>query len=105
MIHRKLKQALRNILWDISVNWFTVVQKETLKPLASVISKSSGSLMLFKIAPNEPFVEKYFVAVFHGDEDVVYKSQAVYSICEKEVCLVIDITLTKGGPESIAELY
>ncbi len=121
VIHRKLKQALKNILWDmkeISVNWFTIVQKETLKPLASVISKTSGNLMLFKIAPNQPFVEKCFVAVFHGDErehivklneDGVYKSlytdEAVYSICGKEVCLVIDIALAKGGPESIVESY
>lgn len=53
---------------QIAVSWFSVVQKENLKPLASVLSSTCGNLMSFKVAPNQIFIEKCFVAVFHGDE-------------------------------------
>jgi hypothetical protein len=70
------------------------------------------------VAQDQPFVEKCFVVVFNGDkrehvvtlnEEAVYKSiytdEDVYTMFGKEVCLVIDIALAKGGPESIVESY
>ncbi|CAB4040841.1 Hypothetical predicted protein, partial [Paramuricea clavata] len=43
------------------------------------------------------------------NEEAVYKSiytdEDVYTMFGKEVCLVIDIALAKGGPESIVESY
>ena len=121
VIHRRLKQTLKNILWNMKetmVNWFYVVKKEKLKPLASVLSNACGNLTSFKVAQDQPFVEKCFVAVFNGDErehvvtlneEAVYKSiytdEDVYTMFGKEVCLVIDIALAKGGPESIVESY
>lgn len=121
VIHRKLKQALKDVLWNKKqtvVNWFSVVQKESLKPLASVLTSTSGNLMSFKVAKDQSFVEKCFVAVFHGDErehivtlneEAVYRSmymdEEIYSLCGKELCLIVDIALAKGGPESVVESY
>ena len=43
------------------------------------------------------------------DEEAVYKSlymdEVVNSMCGKEVCLIIDVALGKGGPESIVDSY
>ena len=121
VIYRRLKQTLKKILWDmkqIAVSWFSIIRKENLKPLASVLSSTCGNLLSFKVVPNQIFIEKCFVVVFHGDqrehvvkldEEAVYKSlymdEVVYSMCGKEVCLIIDVALGNGGPESIVESY
>ncbi|CAB3997079.1 Hypothetical predicted protein [Paramuricea clavata] len=107
VIHRRLKQTLKNILWNMKetmVKWFYVVKKEKLTPTI--------------MAQDQPFVKKCFVTVFNGDErehvvtlneEAVYKSiytdENVYTMFGKEVCLVVDIALAKGGPESILESY
>ncbi|CAB4020645.1 Hypothetical predicted protein [Paramuricea clavata] len=88
IVHRKLKQALKVILWqdrETMINWFDYVPSEIsakIKPLSSVISKDSGNLSS---------MEKVH--------------ECVYSKLGKEICLVIDIALAKGGPETIVESF
>ncbi|CAB3976872.1 Hypothetical predicted protein [Paramuricea clavata] len=110
IVHRKLKQALKDILWqdrETMINWFDYVPSEIsgkIKPLSSVISKDSGNLSSMEKVLEDHSSQSFVTTRFHM-RFTNFKDECVYSKLGKEICLVIDIALAKGGPETIVESF
>lgn len=126
VIYRKLKQTLKYLLWerkDVILHWFQLVTKKNdLKPLAPEIPSKTSVLQSFALSVPDPSLpstlDVRFKMIFSGDEkeyvvhlneSAIYKSiyndEEVYTKLGKEICLLIDIALAKGGPESVVESY
>ena len=121
VLHRKLKQTLKQIVWenkDLMVKWFSVVKKKSVS-LALELPTSARTLQTLTLLPNSssPLDAQFYVTFFGGerkyhvqlDESAVIKSiyadEDVFNLLGKELCLVIDIALAKGGPEAVVETY
>ena len=128
ILHRKLKQGLKDLLWldrEIMINSFDCVPSvitEKTKPLSSVISKDGDNLLSMDKVLGEQlsqsFVTTRFQMQFMNDEKIytlqlnepslyfsLYTDERVYSKLGKEISLVSDIALAKGGPEAIVESF
>lgn len=126
VVHRRLKTALKDLIWHeqfqaLMSRWFSVVDAATGKITGSLDSrKKLGALTSLSI------VDKIFPSAYHlcnlyemkfesatvitiVDEAMVYESMytnsEVYNRIGKEMCIVIDIALAKGGTESIVESF
>ena len=103
------------------VNWFLLVMKKNgLKPLAPEFPSAASILQSFALSVPDPCLPKLatqFKMIFSGDEkeyivqlneSAIYKSifnEEVYTMLGQEICLLIDVALAKGGPESVVESY
>ena len=120
VLHRKLKQVLKEIIWekkDLMVKWFSVIKK---KPVALAVDlpASTRTLQTFTLLPNPSALDDQFSMTFSGsdkkyqveiDESAIirsiYTDEDVFNMLGKELCLIIDIALVKGGPEAVVESY
>ena len=120
VLHRKLKQVLKEIIWekkDLMVRWFSVVKK---KPVALAVDlpASTRTLQTFTLLPNPSALDGQFSMTFSGsdkkyqveiDESAIirsiYTDEDVFNMLGKELCLIVDIALAKGGLEAVVESY
>ena len=70
VLHRKLKQVLKEIIWekkDLMVRWFSVVKK---KPVALVVDlpASTRTLQTFTLLPNPSALDAQFSMTFSGSD-------------------------------------
>ena len=129
VMYRRLKTALKDFIWlqqfrDIMSRWFSVVNAATGKITGSLDSEKLGVLTSIttvdKIFPPGPssiyhlcnlyemkFESKTVLTIL--DEAMVYNSMytnsEVYNLIGKEMCIVTDIALAKGGTEAIVESF
>ena len=126
VVHRRLKTALKDFLWlkkfqALMIGWFLVVDAATGK-----ITSSLDSCKKLGILTSMSVVDKVFPGAYHLcnlyemkfesvtviavlDEakllESVYTNSEVYNRIGKEMCIVIDIALAKGGTEAIVESF
>ena len=102
-----IKKAVCEAIWKNKANWF--LDKENKK-----IEKQEQLLSLKEIECREflyKFELRYEKSIEIGilDQSEVYKSfynnQFVMSTAGKESCTIMDVALSKGGPEAIAESF
>ena len=126
VVHRRLKTALKDFIWlqqfrDVMSRWFSVVNAATGKITGSLDSEILGVLTSMttvdKIFPPSTyhlcnlyemkFESKTVITIL--DEAMVYNSMytnsEVYNLIGKEMCIVTDIALAKGGTEAIVESF
>ena len=125
VIYHKMKQGLKYLLWekkDVMLKWFLLTtKKKSLTTLATEVPSNASVLQSFSLfvpKAKSPMLDVQFIMTFCDDEEeytiqlnetAIYKSiysdEEVYSSLGKEVCLLVDIVLAKGGPESVVESY
>ncbi|CAB3982578.1 Hypothetical predicted protein [Paramuricea clavata] len=106
IVHRKLKQALKDILWQGRETMIN--DSGNLSSMEKVLEDhSSQSFVTTRFHMRFTKGEKIYTVQLN--EPAVYLSlytdECVYSKLGKEICLVIDIALAKGGPEAIVESF
>eukprot|EP00112_Aurelia_sp_Birch-Aquarium-sp1_P015931 Seg357.1 transcript_id=Seg357.1/GoldUCD/mRNA.D3Y31 product="hypothetical protein" protein_id=Seg357.1/GoldUCD/D3Y31 len=120
VLHRKLKQAMKMMLWerkDIMGRWFLMAKKGG-KCLSEELTKDARCLQAFSMSENKESLDLKFIMKFSGDERMYevlvnekaimqsfYTDADVYEELGREICLIIDIALAKGGPESVVESF
>lgn len=126
VVHRRLKIALKDFLWlkkfqALMIQWFLIVDAATGKITSSLDSyKKLGILtsmsVIDKVFPKAYHLCNLYEMKFEGatviavlDEakvlESVYTNSEVYSRIGKEMCIVIDIAMSKGGTEAIVESF
>eukprot|EP00794_Sanderia_malayensis_P013290 gene13289-biopygen10600 len=120
VLHRRFKQALKHFLWekkDVIIHWFTLPRKKC-QPLSEQVPDSAGKVNDFQLISDDTSFEKLFCIKFEGvengfivkiDESAVYNSmylnEELYTMIGREMSLIFDVALGKGGPESVVESY
>ena len=106
-----LKEAYRYAIWEEGANgWFIDVNTK------EQVVYGDQTLMRLKHYRDCSF-HTFFEMTFSNDTSVramldesliyesFYNSQSIYNIAGKESCALLDIALSKGGPEAIAESF
>jgi hypothetical protein len=126
VVHRRLKVALKDVIWRpkfqaVMWQWFSVLNEATGKVMASLDTYSNlGNLnrisVCDKMFPKTCYLCNLYKMEFESktlitilDEakvcESMYTNSEVYNILGKEVCIVQDIALAKGGTEAIVESF
>ena len=92
--------------------------KEEPVALAVDLPASTRTLQTFTLLPNPSALDAQFSMTFSGsdkkyqveiDESAIirsiYTDEDVFNMLGKELCLIINIALAKGGPEAVVESY
>uniref|UniRef100_A0A7M5X9Y9 Uncharacterized protein n=1 Tax=Clytia hemisphaerica TaxID=252671 RepID=A0A7M5X9Y9_9CNID len=102
-----IKKAVCEAIWENKANWFLDADNKIIEKREKLISFKEIKCRDFF----HKFELKYDKSVEIGilDQSEVYKSfysnNFVVSTAGKEGCTIIDVALSKGGPEAIAESF
>ena len=106
----KIKKAVKTGIWDeLCFDWFVLVEDTTMLPrntkltsFESVETETLDALFKLRFASGKEFTvrldEQRFYRSFYSDKDI-------YNVATPPSCALLDIVLSKGGPEAIAESF
>lgn len=108
---KRIKEAVQVGIWDgLCSDWFRLandctplpLKNSQLASLEAVESETLDTLFKMKFCSGKEFTVRLQEQSFYSS---VYSNEDVYSVATTPSCALLDIALSKGGPESIAESF
>jgi hypothetical protein len=106
----KIKKAVKIGIWDgLCLDWFVLAEGTTALPMNTkptsfelVETETLDALFKLRFASGKEFTvrlqEQRFYRSFYSNKDI-------YNVATPSSCALLDIVLSKGGPEAIAESF
>lgn len=106
----KIKKAVKIGMWDgLCLDWFVLAEGTTALPMNTkptsfelVETETLDALFKLRFASGKEFTvrlpEQRFYRSFYSNKDI-------YNVATPSSCALLDIVLSKGGPEAIAESF
>lgn len=123
VLHRQFKMFIHDIVWnhkEVMCEWFSssCTESKKIQPLREVMHANSGCLLQLKKVYKPNMYKLEFECTFNDDEkkynvvvnedkiiESMYKDPSIYTKAGKEICVLLDLALSKGGPEAVVESF